>query len=492
MICFCCGYEIKGDSHPVENGQRYVCEKCWNNPEMFFPEKIKQDQRLKLLSEIAQEGEKQNGLVETKVIKLLQKDIEMYVGKMNISDILSLYELDKFKEEELEGYQRERYEERTSQLVEYVEKSPLAVMPAILVGLRKTVFVPSDGDLGILRIERRKGAIWLIDGQHRVGGFSKIRDRFFFSKSLGASLYLDLMKYEFPVVFIDSKGAAEKVKEKETRRASSLSAEDIEKTIFFIVNKTQRGISPSLKDALLYSIKTSGIEGLSLVDKEGWRIAGAQIGITLNCNETSPLRAKINVSGKRNSGKPIQLNSFVSSLETLFKDRGFSDLSIDDKICFLENYWSSLKELLPEAFESKQKPREEEEFGRRFKSNIGRKAKKTESKNAKKEEDTKYLLLTALGIYTVHRLARDVLHSAIKEGINFRQSGFFKEKLNPIRSFDWTAKNSPLSALGGMKGVSKAYDLLSEVMGQEKYPSRPEKPLETYSDGNQKYLARHN
>jgi hypothetical protein len=29
--------------------------------------------------------------------------------------------------------------------------------------------------------------------------------------------------------------------------------------------------------------------------------------------------------------------------------------------------------------------------------------------------------------------------------------------------------SSPLSALGGMKGVSRAYDLLSSVIGQEKY-----------------------
>jgi len=492
MICSCCGFEIKGDPYPVENGQRHVCERCWTNPEMFFPEKIKEDQRLVLLSKMVEAKESQNGLIEVTAIKLVQKDIEMYVGKMKVNDVLSLYELDKFKEEELEGYQRERYEERTSQLVEYLEKSPLAVMPAILVGLRKTNFVSVDGDLGVLRIDRKKDSLWIIDGQHRVGGFSKIRDRFLFSKSLGASLFSDLMDYEFPVVFVDSKGAAEKIKGKESKLAESLSAEDIEKTIFFVVNKTQRGISPSLKDALLYSIKTSGIEGLSIVDREGWRIVGAQIGITLNCNETSPLRAKINVSGQRNSGKPIQLNSFVSSLEVLFKDKGFSNLSIDDKICFLENYWSSLKELLPEAFESKQKRREDgEEFGRRYSSNIGRKANKIESKNAT-EEGKKYLLLTALGIYTVHRLARDMLHSAIKEGIDFRQSGFLKEKLNLIKSFNWTAKNSPLSALGGMKGVSKAYDLLSEVVGQEKYPTSSEKLLGTYSDKNQKQLAHRN
>ena len=343
MICSCCGFEIQGKKFTTDNGQKNVCEKCWNSPDMFFPEKINQDPRLSLLSKMAQETGTQNDIVEVTAIKLVQKEIEMYIGKMKITDILNLYELDKFKEEELEGYQRERYEERTSQLVEYLEKSPLAVMPALLVGLRETDFLPINDDIGTLRIDRKKGAIWIIDGQHRVGGFSKIRDQFLFTKSLGASLFSNLMDYELPVVFIDSEGAAKKIKSKGAKGTSSLSAEDIEKTIFFVVNKTQRGISPSLKDALLYSIKTSGIEGLAIVDKEGWRILGAQIAITLNCKEDSPLRAKINVSGQRNSGKPIQLNSFVSSLEILFKDKEFSNLSIDAKICFLEAYWSSYK-----------------------------------------------------------------------------------------------------------------------------------------------------
>lgn len=480
MICSCCGYKINGESHSIENGQRNVCEKCWNNPEMFFPEKIKGDQRLTVLAEMAKEKEKQIGIMEVRAIRLVQKNIEMYVGKMKVNDILSLYELDKFKEEELEGYQRERYEERTSQLVEYLEKSPLAVMPAVLVGLRKTDFTSLDGDLGVLRIDRKKGSLWIIDGQHRIGGFSKIRERFMFSKSLGAPLFSDLMDYELPVVFVDSQGAAEIIKEKKPENATTLSAEDIEKTIFFIVNKTQRGISPSLKDALLYSIKTSGMEGLSLVDKEGWRITGAQIGIALNCKETSPLRAKINVSGQRNSGKPIQLNSFVSSLEILFKDKEFSHLSTDDKIRFLDAYWSSLRELIPEAFEGKEKPRENgEEFGRRFSSNIGKK----NAKNKNKEDDRKkkYLLLTALGIYTVHRLARDLLHSVTRENADFKRSEFLKEKLSSIKSFNWNAETSPLSALGGMKGVSKAYDLLSETVGLEKYLPIVDQPLGSFT-----------
>jgi DGQHR domain-containing protein len=469
MICSCCGYEIIGKSHSVENGQRHVCEKCWSNPDMFFPEKIKQDERLMLLSEMAQATVNQNSAIEVKAIKLVQKGIEMYVGKMKVNDILNLYELDKFREEELEGYQRERYEERTSQLVEYLEKSPLAVMPALLVSLRKTNFVSSDGDLGTLKIDRIKGSLWIIDGQHRIGGFSKIKDQFVFSKSLDVSLFSDLMNYEFPVVFVDSNSAAERIRQKEPTSTNALSPQDIEKTIFFVVNKTQRGISPSLKDALLYSIRTSGIKGLSLVDKEGWRIVGAQIGITLNCRENSPLRGKINISGQRNTGKPIKLNTFVSSLEPLFKDKEFSKLTNDDKVSFLEAYWSSLKEFLPEAFENKEKPKDDrEEFGRRFKSNIGRKNHDQKNIEQGTKDEHKYLLLTALGIYAVNKLARDALNSAIREGLDYKSPEILKKKMAPMKSFEWESKASKLSALGGMKGVSKAYELLSAELCLEK------------------------
>ena len=468
MICSCCGFEIKGEKHLVENGQRYVCGNCWNNPEMFFPEKISEDKRLKMLSEMASATRNQNGSIEVEVIKLVQKEIQMYIGKMKVNDILRLYELDKFKEEELEGYQREQYEERTSELVEYLEKCPLAVMPALLVSLRNTCFISQNGDFGTLKIPRRKGSLWIIDGQHRVGGFSKIRDKFIFSKSIDPSLFSDLMDYEFPIVFIDSTAAAEEVQRKATQKMDGFSSEDIERTIFFIVNKTQKGISPSLKDALLYRIKTSGIEGLALVDKEGWRILGAQIGITLNCKESSSLSAKINISGKRNSGKPIQLNSFVSSLETLFKDKEFSSLSDEDKVCFLEAYWSSLRELFPEAFENKENCKVDcNKIGKKPATGIGKNRSKKNAQRNEKEE-RKYLLLTALGIFTVHRLARDLLHSAIKEGIDFRRAELLKEKLSPIKSFDWNAKTSPLSALGGMKGVSKAYELIEAYFDQGK------------------------
>ncbi len=453
MICACCGYEIKGKIYRVDQGKKVVCEKCWNDPNLFFPEKIQTDDRLKLLSKIAAEARKHEDSIDVKVLKLAQKEIEMFTGKMKVKDVLELCELDKFKEEELEGYQREQYEERTSELVQYLTKCPLAVMPALLVSLRTTSFESQDGELGILRIPKKRGAIWIIDGQHRVGGFGKIRERFMFSKEFDPALFSDLMNYEFPVVFVNSGAAAERVRETPGHTENIFSSEDIERTIFFIVNKTQKGISPSLKDALLYKIKTSGIQGLPVIEKESWRVTGAKIGIAMNCENDSPLKEKINISGRRETGKPIQLNSFVSSLQTLFFDKDFSKLSDREKHEFLRSYWISLKALFPQAFD-----------------------KKTEKD---------YMLLKALGIYSLHWLARDIFQECLKQNCEYGNSENLIPKLMRLSSFDWHIKTSPLSALGGMKGASKAHDLLIATLNQEK-----EGTLNTQSLQN--YLARSN
>jgi len=457
MICSCCGFEIKDKSHKIENGAKYVCDKCWSNPDLFFPEKIQGDERLELLSKMAHSTRSHEDSINLRVFKLRQKDIEMYVGKMKVKDILELYELDKFKEEELEGYQREQYEERTSELVEYLSKCPLAIMPALLVSLRRTEFKSNDDDYGVLKIPRQKGSIWIIDGQHRVGGFSKIREKFIFSKDLTVSLFSNLMDYEFPVVFVDSDTATKEIRKSLEHSDNDFSPEDIERTIFFIVNKTQRGISPSLKDALLYRIKTSGIEGLPIIRKESWRAIGAEIGINLNCEDGSPLKDKINISGKREMRRPLQLGSFVSSLEKLLLDKEFAKLNDDDKTKFIKAYWTALKDLVPQAFE--------------------------------KATDKDYMLLKALGMHCVHWLARDIFRVCLKEASNFRETEVLKNKLMPLKSFDWYTKTSPLSGLGGLKGASTAYDMLLESIGRKRGETEDRQTLQSFVIGNEKSQA---
>ena len=435
MICSCCGYEIKGKVHPIKNGKDFVCDRCWNNPDLFFAEKLDNDSRLKLLAEIANERRNQTSSIEISVIRFHQKSIEMYVGKMKAKELLQLFEIDKFREEELEGYQRELYEERTSELVEYLSMCPLAIMPAMLVSLRKAHFTSQKGDFGTLTIPRKKGAIWMIDGQHRIGGFDKVRERFIFTKGIDPSLFPDLMNYEFPVVFFDSASAAEKIRNAQMLPETQFSSEDVERTIFFVVNKTQRGISPSLKDALLYRIKASGIKGLPIIRKESWRIRAARIAIALNKDESSPLVGKINISGRRGTGKPIQLNSFVSSLKMLFSDKDFSSLSDEDKLKYLKAYWTALRELFPETFEMKT-----------FKG---------------------YMLLKALGVYSLNWIGKDLLHICLKRDCDFTDEAILKTLLSPLESFDWNVQTSPLSSFGGVKGASRAHDLLLEIINRQ-------------------------
>ncbi|KPV61866.1 MAG: hypothetical protein AOA66_1538 [Candidatus Bathyarchaeota archaeon BA2] len=353
MICSCCGYEIEDEPHLIEDG-RYVCDRCWKNPSLFFPGKLEQDERLRILSKLSQE--RKLGSLKVQVIRLSQKDIDMYMGKMAAKELLELCAIDRFKEEELKGYQRQQYEERTSELLEYLTECPIALMPALFVSVRDATFTPTNGDLGVLEIQRRKGSIWIIDGQHRIGGFEKICDCFESMQNpegMSGRSFLNLMNYELPVVFVNSKIIAKKLNKWVQESGLDVTSEDVERAIFFITNKTQKGIQPSLKDALLYCLKISGITGLPILRKESWRIEAAYIGIMLNQDANSPLFERINLSGKRGSGRPIQLNSFVSSLRRLFLDKDFSRSSRDERLKFIRAYWGVLRKMFPYSFEEK-------------------------------------------------------------------------------------------------------------------------------------------
>lgn len=431
MICSCCGYEIVGKSHAVENGKRSVCDKCWNNPDLFFPERLEKDDRLRLLSEMASKNQELSQFVSISVIKLSQKNLELYIGKMKSRDILQLYEIDKFKEEELEGYQREQYEDRTSELIEYLVKCPVAVMPSLFVSLRKARFVRENGDFGTLEIPRNRGSIWIIDGQHRVGGFEKVYQRFAFARNPGdidSDAFSKLMDYELPVVFIDTRKAAEAMRDSKNGENREITPEDLERVIFFIVNKTQKGISPSLKDALLYKIKIGGIEGIPAIRKEKWRIRAAHVGISLNREIDSPLIGMINVGGKAGTGKPIQLNSFISSLEPLFANEYFSKLDDEERVKFIKSYWNALKKAVPQAFDLK--------------------------------EWKEYMLFKAIGMYCLNWLALDIFKACTESGLRCDDDQSMGKLVEPISGFDWRRQTSPLSALGGLKGARQGYEKL--------------------------------
>lgn len=435
MICVCCGLRITGEYHKIEQG--YLCDRCWNDPNLFFPERLKNSGKWGEIFSVFVSNSDTTETLSFPVIRLFQKGVKLYTGKLNAKNLLRLYAVFGFEEETLRGYQRELYENQVNDVYQYLLDCPVAIMPGLFISVRYGVkFIPSFDpeskemgmDFGKLEVPLRKGAIWIIDGQHRIGGFEKALANFGQVESnncYSEDPLLNLMDYELPVTFIDSTEAVELINHS---NGTKLNPEDIERVAFFIINKTQRRLSPSLKDTLQYCIKRAGMNGIPVIERESWRADATSIIIDLNALEDSPLYQKVNISGQRGMNRPIQLNSFVSSLNPLFRNKKVLLLNNNEKKKLLLSYWKSIKRINEKSF------------------------KDTDYRN--------YLLLKTMGVYTLNLLILDYIRIYNEKGVDILDESNIKEFTDKLKGFDWSKETSPIRNFGGMKGVKEAYNVL--------------------------------
>ena len=429
MICTCCGLPISQKKHQTSQG--YICDRCWNDPNLFFPEKIASTERGAELLDIYSNSQES---MQIPVIKLNQKNVELYTGKLKVRQLLNLYAVHNFQEDTLEGYQRDLYDDQVSELYEYLKECPIAIMPGLLISVRENlIFTPevesTQLDFGTLDIPLNKGAIWIIDGQHRVSTFEKFLSNignFNYDTDYESSIdtFLD---YEIPVTFVNSKQAVEKINNEDEL---SLVPPDIERAVFYIINKTQKRISPSLADTLQYCISSSGIKGIPSIEKEAWRSKAAAVGISMNSDPQSSLFKKINISGQRGLNRPLQLNSFVTSLKPILKNERFNELNYIQQKELINNYWKSIEKINRTAFS--------------------------------KEKYRNHLLLKSVGVYTLNLLLIDYINNADKKRILNGDS--ISEFVNYIKDFNWEKETSSIAHFGGMSGVREAHRIIINYM----------------------------
>jgi DGQHR domain-containing protein len=461
MICSSCGFEIKGKRHGPYD-ERYVCDNCWNNPALFFSDKMNDT-----LEKIAQNDIKNNfndlNIIEIidiyrnypkikshnlettwknianvklkiKVIKLQQKGMPLYIGKIKAKDLLLLSTTDQWRDEALDGYQREKFRDKTSEIKKYLEGCSISIIPAILASFGNANFVSSDEEIGILEIPLKPGTISILDGQQRTGGFEEIYKEI---KKLQTKhslpgreelikKYTELLTFEIPIVFVDSQAIIEKMKE-ESSDNLSIKQSELEGAFFFIINKTQKPVNPSLKDELAYKTLKAGIKGIPIIEKEKWRTEIVPVVNELN-KESSPFEGLINLGGTSSHGRPVPLFSFVSSLKPLFDNVTFKKLSFKQKKTFLINYWACIRGMFPREFDEKTRKQ--------------------------------FLILRTTSIYAFNYLSNDIYSWCIDEGMDPYDSESVKKYLDPLDNFDWDKQTSPFAFLGGGKGVRKAHDVL--------------------------------
>jgi len=437
MQCACCGDIIVGEYHETKYG--FVCNECWDNPDLFFSERLlKNDRWRKVFSFLVNESE--DTVLQVPVIKLKQKGVTLYTGKIDAKALLKLYTIDLFYEKNLSGYQRQLHEDKIDSIYEYLLMCPIAIMPSILVSLRKRAHfekvpnsdikskkIPHMNDMGTLSIPFSKGALTIVDGQHRIGGFERILAHIGASYENGknnSDVFLELMNYELPALFIDSSSVISA--SHFNRDDDALTPLDVERALFYVVNKTQTRINSSLTDALQLCIEEVGINGIPVLEKDSWRTLATSISIRLNRDSGSPLKERINVSGFRGDPRPISLNSFVTSLKHLMKHPIFQEMDDEKKVELLKSYWTTISNMFEDAF--------------------------------KAETSNKYLILNTLGFYTLNWILFDYCKYAFERKIPPLNTDNLRWFLAPLSKIDWSKENSPFASFGGMKGVISAHE----------------------------------
>ncbi len=260
---------------------------------------------------------------------------DFYLGLIPASDLVANYEIDAHSQDTPEGYQRHSKLIRSKRFSNFVHKYGGFFHQTVLANIRdpgSLKFAPasSKGKEGVLTLN---GKLFIVDGQHRVGGIRSLLE------SEDGKKFL-----EFPVPVLLMVGAEQKE----------------EAFHFFLVNRTQEGVKMDLGDVLLAKVipkerLTDAFEKDVLGSKEKIPITQRAIALAdeMNSNPDSIWKGKISYAqeslGKDHS---ITQRGFTQSLKEVLTDdviTSMFDQIPDDLVDPLIDYWNAIAELCPEA-----------------------------------------------------------------------------------------------------------------------------------------------
>lgn len=232
------------------------------------------------------------------------------------------------KETNPDGYQRKPDPEKIRSIEAFLKgrRGVEPLMPAsIVLNLRaqnvKFEVRDSEHRYGVLKVEDEAGALWEVDGQHRLRGLAKA-----LADARGAAQG-KLRGYCLPLTVI-----------------VSLPKPD-EALQFVAINTTQTKVNPGLSLRILWSrYKEKAQAADRFLKGQTWKIDAVDIVDALNRDHTSPFFDAIAAPGGSRKGKIVSEGMFVSSLEPLarFRDRLLNE-------SFVKTYWKSIATVFPNA-----------------------------------------------------------------------------------------------------------------------------------------------
>ena len=332
-----------------------------------------------------------------------QQGKKMYCAVMAASDLTNKTQVDVWKVNNPDGYQRAPEESRAKAFSRFIasEISP----PALVTNIRekdKDKVKVGDGWLEI----PEDVTIWLVDGQHRVRGLQMLLE----SSDKQAAI-------EIPVIITLGQSVYEEAKQ------------------FVIVNRTQKKVRTDLGERFLQrAVKEEGL--VNLINKGmmrgiEWIPTAIAVADLLYKNEQSVWYNKIRLPNEPRGNTSVSQKSFTDSLKPLINPDGPLAGKPEDTIAAIINrYWDAIHEVCPVPF----------------------------------DDAESYVMQRTMGVFVLHSILPRIL---IKLRIDEPTKDDFLvllNKMNSMKNQNKWHKEGEFGRLAGQKGFALVkIDLLGEL-----------------------------
>jgi len=258
----------------------------------------------------------------------------LYLALARAKDLIPYVEIDAWREDNPNGYQRALKIRRSKRFADFLSKFNGMFHQTVLLNVRNATdatFKNPHGNFGTLEI---RGKLYQVDGQHRLAGLRTLIE----DKKTGP-IFQD---YFVPLLIsVGLERAAEALQ-------------------FFIINSTQVGVKADLKDRLVADVikplisdallrEVIGIKGDRSVTEEAISVCDE-----MSKNDQSVWKNRIVLPDQRLTGYfSISQRAFTESIKPVLENdiisatfQNFPDDIVDPLI----NYWNAIKELCPRTF----------------------------------------------------------------------------------------------------------------------------------------------
>lgn len=345
------------------------------------------------------------GTLKIRALRLEQSGNTLYVTRMRAGDIVRISHVDYWvpgKPDNKQGYQREPRQSRLRRTAKFLmgKLYPTTLLPtAVVLNARGRLHFENEKDgVGTLTL-RENEKLWIVDGQHRIGGFKHALEE------MEAVQFED---FQLPVVI------TEKLEKYD------------EMLQFYVINTEQKPIRTDLANRLLQQ-QAGKTEGFTRILEQGseWKVRATAVTDRLNANANSVWYNRIQAPNqKKNANHVVKEISFTTSLKPIVSGAFLlAKLHVDQTAELLARYWTALADLVPEAF----------------------------------EDVDQYVIQKTPGVFSLHSVFPLVFELARSRGGNATQASFL-EVIRPMIEAEggaefWLSENDDgASQFGSMKG----------------------------------------